>query len=691
MVVAGDFHTEAVFVVDTAKIDFHVISVVFYREVLLYLIFHCVHHEFLNNQREGCAARDVTYLCPYTGPVRGTLWVTNYKLYFKSTDRDPPFILDVPLGVVSRVEKVGGATSRGENSYGIELFCQDMRNLRFAHKQENHSRRDVFEKLQQYAFPLSNKLESVNTERPTVLESLIHCDASLTSLELWQRSLRYNLWFLLIKDFHDKPLFAFEYQEVYPVNGWTVYEPIAEYRRQGLPTESWKIIKTNDTYELCDTYPAIVSVAHSLPSLANLLTLAGSARSCHGGGPARRCRLQEPQQIPCNYTLSQYNFKWYNCRLLVLCWLHPESQASITRCSQPLVGVSGKRSRDDERYIQMILDANAQSHKIVIMDARPTVNAVANKTKRPHVCVQAKGGGYENEDSYAHAELMFLEIHNIHVMRESLRKLREICYPGLEDSARWWAGLENSHWLEHVRCVLGGAVRVAEKVECQRTSVVVHCSDGWDRTSQLTALALIMLDPYYRTIKGFEVLIEKEWISFGHKFAQRIGHGDDKHSDPDRSPVFQQFIDCVWQMTQKFPNAFEFNEHFLITILDHLYSCLFGTFLFNSEQQRVKEDVKNRAVSLWSYINSSPEPFTNPQYTSYLQQHVLFPVANLRCLQVWRGYYCRWNPCMRPQVTCQLGKYSETSAKPWLVTSHSASWSDLVEWYSRTSMRGHSR
>lgn len=107
-------------------------------------------------------------------------------------------------------------------------------------------------------------------------------------------------------------------------------------------------------------------------------------------------------------------------------------------------------------------------------------------------------------------------------------------------------------------------------------------------------------------------------------------------------------------VSAQFKNAFEFNEHFLITILDHLYSCLFGTFLYNSEQQRVKENVRELTQSLWSLVNSEPEEYTSPLYASYPQQHVLFPVASLRRIQLWKAYYCRWNPRMRLQEPVQV-------------------------------------
>lgn len=287
------------------------------------------------------------------------------------------------------------------------------------------------------------------------------------------------------------------------------------------------------------------------------------------------------------------------------------------------------------------MEANAQSDKLSIMDARPSANAIANK---------AKGGGYESDDAYKNVELNFLDIHNIHVMRESLRKLKEVCYPTIDDQ-KWLTAVEGSLWLKHIKCILAGAVRIVDKIETMSTSVVVHCSDGWDRTAQLTALSMLLLDPYYRTLRGFEVLIEKEWLSFGHKFQQRIGHGDNRHSDADRSPVFLQFIDCVWQVGQQFPNALEFNEHFLITILDHLYSSRFGTFLCNTEAERVKEDLKHKTVSLWSYINSSYELYRNSLYgaNSSGVQTVLKPLASMRNIKLWKGLYCRWNPSMRPQ------------------------------------------
>lgn len=63
----------------------------------------------------------------------------------------------------------------------------------------------------------------------------------------------------------------------------------------------------------------------------------------------------------------------------MLSWIHPENKTVIVRCSQPLVGMSGKRNKEDERYLDVIRETNRQVNKLTIYDARPNVNAVANK------------------------------------------------------------------------------------------------------------------------------------------------------------------------------------------------------------------------------------------------------------------------------------------------------------------------
>lgn len=81
------------------------------------------------------------------------------------------------------------------------------------------------------------------------------------------------------------------------------------------------------------------------------------------------------------------------------------------------------------------------------------------------------------------------------------------------------------------------------------------------------------------------MLVERDWLSFGHKFTDRCGHIR-QSENKETSPIFTQFLDCTWQIMQQFPLAFEFNERYLMTLNDHAYSCQFGTFLGNCEKDR---------------------------------------------------------------------------------------------------------
>lgn len=72
----------------------------------------------------------------------------------------------------------------------------------------------------------------------------------------------------------------------------------------------------------------------------------------------------------------------------------------------------------------------------------------------------------------------------------------------------WLKALRESGWLKHVKDVLDASTFVADAIK-SGTSVLVHCSDGWDRTAQTCSLACLILDPYYRTIEGFQVCMNK--------------------------------------------------------------------------------------------------------------------------------------------------------------------------------------
>ncbi|KAF9430027.1 hypothetical protein BGZ94_008624 [Podila epigama] len=407
----------------------------------------------------------------------------------------------------------------------------------------------------------------------------------------------------------------------------------------GSKNDQWRFSDINQSFTFSPTYPHSIVVPTRISD--TVLTYAAKHRS--------------------------------KARIPALSYLHWNNMASITRSSQPMVGLKQNRSIQDEKLIEAIFMTNVPQSASggpiygstatnLIIDARPTANAVANT---------AVGAGTENMENYRNCKKVYSGIDNIHVMRDSLNKLVEAL---LEIDAGHHvskATLQKSGWLKHIGAVMDGALMIVRNIHVCNSHVLVHCSDGWDRTAQLTSVAQICLDPYYRTLRGFQVLIEKEWCSFGYKFMDRCGHlSNDKNFVAlsatnsaantfanvqnkfynnkhirETSPVFHQFLDCVFQTMSQHPDRFEFNEYFLTQLHYHVYSCQFGNFLFNCERDRRQYAASTKCSSIWDFINSNKEEYINKDYNPGIDQirggdgGVLFP--DTKAIKYWAKLFGR--------------------------------------------------
>lgn len=233
-----------------------------------------------------------------------------------------------------------------------------------------------------------------------------------------------------------------------------------------------------------------------------------------------------------------------------MCYLHAVNKcgrlvlSALWRSGQIKTGLTGSRKAEDEKFVAEIGRlTHFNNHKrVTVFDCRPWKNAAAN---------MFAGKGYLNAKNYNLNEIIFGNIDNIHVMRNSYNSVHSSFFKGNSMSAI-------AEWYGHIKKLLEGAHKCATLISKGHT-VIVNCSDGWDRTPQTTSLIKILLNKRFRTFTGFRQLINYEFIGFGHKFQDRQNYEDGKEG----SPIFIQFLDSVYQILVQNPQEFEFNSLYL--------------------------------------------------------------------------------------------------------------------------------
>ena len=379
------------------------------------------------------------------------------------------------------------------------------------------------------------------------------------------------------------------YKEKYKnLNGWNIYDLKKEFMRQGLILDDDKcplrISEINKDFKYIETYPQYLI----------------EPRNVTDETVKKAAEHRTKKRVP---TLSYYFDRTMH-------GLESNGLISgIWRSSQSKSGLMNFKNKED---INLINEIKNLGNNFLIYDARPYINAASNKVK---------GGGFEDVENYECAKLIFCDIENIHKAREALKQTEEICTnEKIMTNKKFWSQFEATGWLD----------------------VLIHCSDGWDRTPQLVTISQILLEPYYRTFMGFAVLVEKDFLSFGHQFAKRSGISEKKsEGENERSPIFLQFLDCIYQLMVQFPTEFEFNYEFLLFIAKNYNVNLFGTFLYNNEKERTEKKAKEKTASIWTYLLSNQEKYKNPLYSGQYSKKILEPNFAYYSYKLWTTYFMR--------------------------------------------------
>ena len=397
------------------------------------------------------------------------------------------------------------------------------------------------------------------------------------------------------------PSFWFKKQsrKKFKINGWEIFSFEKEFELQNLKNIKSEFSKfqiiINENYSICKTYPL-------------------------------KCIIPNNISIKDLKICAEYRTK---NRFPALTYYYSNNSKCIYRSSQNMIGIFGNKNNKDVELLTKI-----SQNFLDIYDCRPQTNAFANKINN---------GGYENPEHYPNIKVnvIFCDMQNIHCVRGYYKNLCETLY--LEDSKNLFSNIEKSQWYNSIVILIESSFKIYNSI-INGHNVLVHCSDGWDRTTQLCSMSQILLEKRYRTIDGFINLIEKDWLSFGHQFKYRNNYTNIENSK-EFCPIFIQFLDSLYQIMKQNYCEFEYNFDFLVFLAKECLNGRYGTFLFNNDYERHIYYAHKYTVSVWDYVKENEMQFINPIYNNNNEDNKNKSIEltfnpKKRCF--WRDYFLRY-------------------------------------------------